>query len=137
MANGIARLKTRGNTVSKQAFYKMEGGKKRAEKRARALATEYKSTGFALGNGALFLAGSAGGGVVRAYMPTIGALPSDVGIGLILAGVGTAGKMPKAIYLSMGFLSAWVGGYAQETTEKYLYGSGSVAVPGAALSNGG
>jgi len=102
----------------------------RARSSASKLRKEYKSTGFALGNGAIFLSGAAAAGATRAYMPYLGGtMPSDVAVGLVLAGAGTMGKNPKLIYASMGFLSGWVSGYAQETTERYLYGSGSVAVP--------
>jgi hypothetical protein len=101
-----------------------------ARKRASALTKEYKSTGFALGNGAMFLGGAAAAGATRAYMPYLGgSMPSDVAVGLVLAGAGAATKNPKLIYTSMGFLSGWVSGYAQEATEKYLYGTGSIAVP--------
>ena len=118
--------------VSASKIRSLEKGASRKNR----LIKEYKSTGFALGNGTLFLAGAAGGGVTRAYMPLIGQLPSDIGLGLVLATAGATMKQPKLIYFSMGILSGWVGGYAQEATERYLYGQGSVAVPETAVSGG-
>jgi hypothetical protein len=51
----------------------------------------------------------------------------------ITAGVFT--KQSSLVYLGTGAASAFVGGYAQEQAEMYLYGTGSVAVP--ATSTGG
>jgi hypothetical protein len=105
---------------------------KSGKSRALAKVREYKSSGFALGNSALFLGGAATAGVVRAYQPQIGNMPIDVSLGLVMVTAGVFTKMPWLIYAGSGAFSAFVGGYAQEQAEMYLYGSGSVAVPASA-----
>ena len=104
---------------------------KSSKSRALAKIRDYKSAGFALGNSSLMLGGAAGAGLVRAYQPTIGQMPTDVSLALVAVTAGVFTKMPSLIYIGAGAASAFVGGYAQEQAELYLYGSGSTAVPAA------
>jgi len=124
--------RNRAYYVSKQAADKQIRAAKASSKRALAKVREYKSSGYALGNSATMLGGAAAAGAVRAYMPTVGALPTDVALSLLTIGAGAAMKKPMLVYLGAGMASAYVGGYAQEVTSNFLYGQGTVAVPTAA-----
>ena len=125
--------RSRGYYVSKQASDAALKKAKASSKRALAKVREYKSSGYALGNSATMLGGAAAAGVVRSYMPTVGALPSDVALSLITITAGAAMKKPTLIYLGAGMASAYVGGYAQEAASNFFYGEGSVAVPSSAV----
>ena len=124
---GARQDQTRVTNQNKE-IKSLKGSKSRALAKIR----EYTSSGFALGNSALFLGGAATAGVVRAYQPSVGAMPTDISLALIAITAGVFTKSPWLIYAGSGAASAFVGGYAQEQAETYLYGSGSVAVPAAA-----
>ena len=125
--------RNRNYYISKQAADKKLRTAKASSKRALAKVREYKSSGYALGNSATMLGGAAAAGAVRAYMPTVGALPTDVALSLITISAGAAMKKPMLVYLGAGMASAYVGGYAQEAASTFFYGQGTVAVPSSAV----
>ena len=119
--------------VSKQAADKVTRSLKTSLKNARQTVKEYKAPAYALGNSALMLAGAGAAGVVRAYQPTIGNLPTDMALALVSITAGVALKKTHLVYLGSGMASAFVGGYTQEMAERYFYGQGSTAVPNSAV----
>lgn len=128
--NGLTR-RNASYYVSKQKSDKELKSARSSKARALAKVREYKSAGFALGNSALMLGGAGAAGVIRAYQPQVGAMPTDVSLALIAITAGIFTKKTSLVYLGAGAASAFVGGYAQEQAEMYLYGTGSVAVPAA------